>query len=239
MRRLAFWFLLSIPSLALADQDGDGVSDVDGDCDDTDNTIYPSAPELCDGLDNDCDGSTDEDIDVTYWADADGDGYGDAGVTVEDCDQPTGYVLNSVDCDDTDPTVSPAAEEICDNGIDDNCNGTENEGCDEDTGGSGAEPSAEPAGEPGGEPSGEPNGEPSGEPSNEQEFEPNDGEQDAPNVGDQDLGNPDEESGNGSGVGPAAGGGPDSLKSTESGCGSSSATLLLIPLFGLARNRRQ
>ena len=39
MRRLAFWILLSMPSLALADQDGDGVSDIDGDCDDTNNTI--------------------------------------------------------------------------------------------------------------------------------------------------------------------------------------------------------
>ena len=230
MRRLAFWILLSMPSMAFADEDGDGISSADGDCDDSDNTVYPSAPELCDGLDNDCDGSIDEDIDVTYWADADGDGYGDAGVTTEDCDQPSGFVLNSVDCDDTDSSVNPAADEICDNGMDDNCNGTENEGCDEDTG----EPSGEPSGEPGGEPSGEPSGEPGDDP----DFEPNDGEQDAPNVGDSNLPNPEDGSGNGSGVGPAAGGSPDSLKGTDGGCSEGSMALLLLPLLGFRRRKQ-
>ena len=58
-------------------------------------------------------------------------------------DQPSGYVLNPVDCDDTNSSVNPAADEICDNGMDDNCNGTEDEGCDEDTGNPGSEPSGE------------------------------------------------------------------------------------------------
>jgi hypothetical protein len=97
------------------------------DCDDTDATVYPGAPEICDGKDNNCNGLTDDaDPLVTgqllWYADSDGDGYGDGTVSTLSCNQPVGYVSNTDDCDDTDAMVYPGATEICD-GKDNNCNG--------------------------------------------------------------------------------------------------------------------
>jgi hypothetical protein len=95
------------------------------DCDDTDANAYPGATEYCDGHDDDCDGDTDEDesVDVSTWyADADADGYGDSSSSDIDCYQPTGYVADATDCDDTESTTYPGADEYCD-GHDDNCDG--------------------------------------------------------------------------------------------------------------------
>ena len=97
------------------------------DCVDTDNSVYPTAPEICDGKDNDCDGQTDEDGQSEYFADSDGDGYGDPAVSQFACSQPVGYVLDNTDCDDSDTNVNPGATEAC-NGIDDNCDGQTDEG---------------------------------------------------------------------------------------------------------------
>lgn len=94
----------------------------DTDCDDTDDTINPSATEVCDSTDNDCDGDTDESLTTTYYADGDGDGYGDASVSSVACSSPTGYVEDDADCDDTSGAVSPAADEVC-NSLDDDCDG--------------------------------------------------------------------------------------------------------------------
>jgi hypothetical protein len=92
------------------------------DCDDGDDGVFPGADERCDELDNDCDGEVDEDAsDAAAWyADADADGYGDPGSTIEACDAPSGYLADATDCDDSDAAVFPGAEEIC-NGIDDDC----------------------------------------------------------------------------------------------------------------------
>lgn len=59
----------------------------------------------------------------TFYADTDGDGYGNAQSTLLACEKPAGYVSNSLDCDDSKNFVYPGAAEICGNGIDDNCNG--------------------------------------------------------------------------------------------------------------------
>jgi len=114
-----------------ADADGDGVSgtliddpgctpEADGltqtgeDCDDTNTTVFPGAPDTCnaDGIDNDCDGEIDED--------------GDA-----DTDGEDSTACGGLDCDDTDPTVNSASPEVCD-GLDNNCDGALSTELDED-----------------------------------------------------------------------------------------------------------
>ena len=105
------------------DADGDGFwSDVD--CDDGDASLYPAADEVCDGVDNDCDGEIDElAADAHTWSlDSDGDGYGEPSYTVSACAQPDGYAPSSGDCDDTRDTVFPGAVEACD-GVDNDCDG--------------------------------------------------------------------------------------------------------------------
>lgn len=99
-----------------------GYSATSTDCNDTVSTINPSAAEICNGKDDNCDGKSDDGQGITYYRDADGDGYGDASVTTTGCNPPTGYVSRSGDCDDTKNAINPGAAEIC-NGIDDNCDG--------------------------------------------------------------------------------------------------------------------
>lgn len=97
------------------------------DCDDEDPEINPSAVEECDLIDNDCDGEVDEVEDglefITYYADVDGDGYGDPDDSVDSCTPVDGYVLNNGDCDDSTTMVSPAMKEVCEDGIDNDCSG--------------------------------------------------------------------------------------------------------------------
>ena len=71
------------------------------DCDDSRTDVYLGATEVCDSVDNDCDGATDEAGSVgssTYYLDADSDGYGSSGASISSCSAPSGYVSDSTDC---------------------------------------------------------------------------------------------------------------------------------------------
>jgi hypothetical protein len=108
----------------LQDKDGDGYkSDVD--CNDNDINVHPGATEICNGIDDNCNGQIDEDGAVggkSWYADTDGDGYGDPNQLKAACSKPTGYVDNSSDCNDKNADINPKATEAC-NGVDDNCDG--------------------------------------------------------------------------------------------------------------------
>jgi hypothetical protein len=120
------------------DLDEDGYTEAQGDCDDRDPAVNPGADELCNGIDDDCDGYTDLGaVDATEWhADGDGDGYGCFTCVTTSCEQPKGRVADNTDCDDEDASVHPGAEELCD-GVDSDCDGQSDEddpdaGCSEE-----------------------------------------------------------------------------------------------------------
>lgn len=101
-----------------------GFSTQGGDCDDADPSILPNAPELCDGVNNDCDGGIDETMDTANWyLDGDGDGFGDMTTPpISSCFLQAGRSLRGTDCNDSVAAINPAAAEQCD-GLDNNCNG--------------------------------------------------------------------------------------------------------------------
>lgn len=94
------------------------------DCVDGNAGIYPTATELCDVLDNDCDGVVDNgEPQVPWYRDRDTDGFGDAADTrISYCPPGNGYVLVDGDCEDQDDTVRPDAIEVCDE-VDNDCDG--------------------------------------------------------------------------------------------------------------------
>ena len=109
------------------DDDGDGYSENQGDCNDSNDTINPQATEVCDGLDNDCDTLVDdEDASLDgatgseYFTDNDGDGFGDIEGSDWYCEVPESMVQNGDDCNDENADIHPEAIELCD-GIDNDC----------------------------------------------------------------------------------------------------------------------
>ncbi len=111
-------------SLVLACEMPANAANVNGDCDDGDPSIYPGQTESCDAVDHDCSGDPWDAIGGPSWfADVDADGFGDDNAAVTACLQPSGYTPIGGDCDDQDDQVHPAATEICDNGLDDDCDG--------------------------------------------------------------------------------------------------------------------
>ena len=121
-----------------------GYSANGNDCDDADPTENPGALEVCDGEDNDCDSSVDEGAinATTFYADSDGDGFGDLGNSIAACSATTGFINNSGDCNDNDTAINPGAVEIWYDGIDQDCSG----GSDFDQDGDGHDSAAELSG---------------------------------------------------------------------------------------------
>ena len=129
------------PSTYYPDADGDGFGDPNGasvvatsvstgyannadDCNDENKRINPGQPEVCDLVDNNCDGSvdnaaTDEHV---WFIDGDGDGYGESSATTTNCDPyaPSRFSAVSTDCNDFRADMYPGAVEYC-NDVDDNC----------------------------------------------------------------------------------------------------------------------
>jgi MYXO-CTERM domain-containing protein len=112
------------PGADVKDEDADGWVNI-YDCNDLSPLINPVQADVCDGIDNNCDGQIDEDFQTAWYPDADRDGRGDANVLLPifDCADRTPMVNNNDDCYDSDPTVFPTNPEACD-GKDNDCNGT-------------------------------------------------------------------------------------------------------------------
>ncbi|MGB4829724.1 MAG: MopE-related protein, partial [Chitinophagales bacterium] len=122
-----------------ADTDGDGFGDISfdtlaceiplgyvldsTDCNDLNPEIHPTLTDICNAIDDNCNGLTDEDaIFVTYFADIDGDNFGDVLNDSAACNELIGYVLDNSDCNDSNDATYPGATELC-NYLDDDCDG--------------------------------------------------------------------------------------------------------------------
>lgn len=98
-----------------------GFAEVAGDCDDEDPGVFAGAPELCNGIDDNCNVTIDEAPDTLWCEDRDEDGFGNAGVGIHSCDQPSHHVADCSDCDDLDETANPDAPEVPGDGVDNDC----------------------------------------------------------------------------------------------------------------------
>jgi hypothetical protein len=132
---------ITAPIMYYSDNDQDGYGDeasgtlfcqapvnmilIGGDCDDNNNAINPGATEVCDGVDNNCNGQEDEGLTfLNYYFDGDDDGYGIGNPTVS-CTPINGYATQTGDCDDSNNSVYPGATDTEGNNIDENCDGVD------------------------------------------------------------------------------------------------------------------
>jgi len=148
MRRYFVWFCAAVAFCFAACEEGDGGDDTpfdspapqedgdgdgypaDVDCDDTDPTIHPGIGEICDGVDNNCNGVIDDiATERPFYPDADADGFGAlyGAVYQAQCTPIAGYTAQSGDCNDNLASVYPGAPETA-NALDDDCDGTVDEG---------------------------------------------------------------------------------------------------------------
>tara|TARA_B100001750_G_scaffold200104_1_gene174128 strand:+ start:389 stop:1747 length:1359 start_codon:yes stop_codon:yes gene_type:complete len=106
------------------------------DCDDLSRGAYPGATDACNGADDDCDGAVDEEATLTFYRDADGDGFGladgpDVGESdrpIQACERPDGYAVIPGDCDDSSEITHPGGTERCAPlGLDEDCDGAVDE----------------------------------------------------------------------------------------------------------------
>jgi len=114
-------------SMILALEKPEGYVLSDKDCDDSAASVYPGAKEiLSDGIDQDCDGG--DTIGTTYYLDSDSDGYGDDAKTMLALSLPEGYASRGKDCDDENSKINPEAEEVLNDGVDQDCDGADQKG---------------------------------------------------------------------------------------------------------------
>lgn len=127
---------------ACEDKDGDKICPP-LDCDDNNPNVHPGAKEVCNGVDDNCDGKTDPDMTESFYKDKDQDGYGlstDVTTVCIGTAPPKGYVKQAGDCNDSAEDMNgdgkvdgfwihKDATETCDDGIDNNCAGGTDEGC--------------------------------------------------------------------------------------------------------------
>ncbi|MBK6575037.1 MAG: putative metal-binding motif-containing protein [Sandaracinaceae bacterium] len=126
-----------VVATACCNQQPNGAAPVCGtDCNDAAPAVKPSAMEICNGVDEDCDGVIDDGVQTTYTVDADGDGYGSnapEAMTTLGCVPALGYAPTADDCNDTPGVgrgINPSGVEVCDPTMrDENCDGAVNEGC--------------------------------------------------------------------------------------------------------------
>ena len=82
--------------------------------------IHPLIAEVCNYMDDNCDGRIDEALQSIFYADSDGDGYGNLHISISACIETSGFVSDTTDCNDSNPNIHPSQSETC-NGTDDNC----------------------------------------------------------------------------------------------------------------------
>jgi hypothetical protein len=103
-----------------------GHSAMAGDCNDACASCVPGGTETCNGADDDCDGSVDDGVLLSFYRDADGDGFG-TGSAVSACSAPAGHSATAGDCNDGCASCRPGGTETC-NGADDDCDAMVDDG---------------------------------------------------------------------------------------------------------------